>query len=101
MPISNVVELKQVVAQHESAALYDVVKAIHIKLNLADQNENDASKHRIEAGEMLVALRKRVEADDQEWWKFAKDNFDRTRKELEKLMTYVSANKIAKAAIEA
>ncbi|SIN88804.1 hypothetical protein SAMN05443247_00475 [Bradyrhizobium erythrophlei] len=100
MPISNVVELKQVVSRCETAPLRDVAKAIHIKLNLADQNDNEARNHRREAGEMLVTLRKRVEADGQDWWKFAKDYFDRTRKELEKLM-YVPASKVAKAAIEA
>jgi hypothetical protein len=101
MPISNVVELKRVVSQHQSAPLIDVAKAINIKLRLADQNENDARNHRIEAGEMLVSLQTRVETDGQDWWKFAKDHFDRTRKELEELMTYVSASAVAKAAIAA
>ncbi|UPK31756.1 hypothetical protein IVB18_25845 [Bradyrhizobium sp. 186] len=101
MAIPNVVALKQVVAQRETAPLKDVAKAINIKLRLADQNDNDARNHRIEAGEMLVTLRQRVEADGQDWWKFASDYFDRERKELEKLMTYVPAHKVAKAAIAA
>lgn len=98
MAIANVVALKKVVSQHESAPLNDVVKAINIKLNLADQKGNQARTHRVEAGEMLVSLRKRVEANGQDWWKFAKGHFDRERKELQKLMLRVLASKLAKAA---
>jgi hypothetical protein len=101
MAISNVVALKRVVADHENAPLREVVNAINIKLRLADQNDNDARNHRAEAGEMLTALRKRVEDDGNEWWQFAKGHFDRARKELEKLMNYVPAHKVAKAAIQA
>lgn len=101
MAIANVAALKKVVVQHESAALVDVVKAISIKLRLADQNDNDSANHRREAGEMLVTLRARVEADNQSWKQFVYDYFDRPRKELEKLMTYVPAHKVARAAIAA
>ncbi|UPJ25900.1 hypothetical protein [Bradyrhizobium sp. CW1] len=101
MAIANVSALKKVVSQHESAALVDVVKAISIKLRLADQNDNDSANHRREAGEMLVTLRARVEADNQSWKQFVYDYFDRPRKELEKLMTYVPAHKVARAAIAA
>jgi hypothetical protein len=103
MGIANVVALKKFVSQqqHQTAPLYEVAKAINIKLRLADEKEHEARNHRLEAGEMLVTLRKRVEANDQDWWKFAKDHFDRTRRELEKLMTYVPAGTIAKAAISA
>lgn len=101
MAIANLVALKKVVSQHESAPLNDVVKAINIKLNLADQNDNEARTHRVEAGEMLVALRNRVEAVGQDWWTFAKGHFGRERKELEKLMSYVPASAVVKAAIKA
>ncbi|WP_156928479.1 hypothetical protein [Bradyrhizobium sp. th.b2] len=81
--------------------MHDVAKAIGIKLRLADQNENDAANHRREAGEMLVTLRARVEADNQSWKQFVYDYFDRPCAELEKLMTHVPKSVVAKAAIEA
>ncbi|MGY4318996.1 hypothetical protein [Bradyrhizobium sp. JR3.5] len=101
MAIANLRELKRVVSSQETAPVHDVAKAIGIKLRLADQNENDAANHRREAGEMLVTLRKRVEADNQSWKQFVYDYFDRPRAELEKLMTHVSKSAVAKAAIEA
>jgi hypothetical protein len=101
MAISNVVALKQVVTEQETASLHDVAKAIGIKLRLADQNENDAANHRKEAGEMLVTLRKRVEADNKSWKQFVYDYFDRPRKEIEQLMRHVAANKAVKAAMDA
>ncbi|MCA6097637.1 hypothetical protein [Bradyrhizobium australafricanum] len=100
MAIASIIALKQVVSRHECAPLDDVVKAINIKLRLADQNQNEAKIHRAEAGDMLTALRLRVENDGREWWRFAKDHFDRTRKELEQLMRHVPKSAVAKAAIE-
>jgi hypothetical protein len=41
MAIANVVELKQVVSQRETAPIYDVAKTINIKLRLA----GDGTKH--------------------------------------------------------
>ncbi|MGY3278161.1 hypothetical protein [Bradyrhizobium sp. S3.7.6] len=101
MAISNVVELRKVVTDQETASLHDVAKAIGIKLRLADQNDNDAANHRREAGEMLVTLRARIEADNQSWKQFVYDYFDRPPAELEKLMRYVAACKSVQAAIEA
>jgi hypothetical protein len=101
MAIANVVELRKVVSEQETASLHDVAKAIGIKLRLADQNENDAANHRKEAGEMLVTLRKRVEADNQSWKQFVYDYFDRPRSEIEQLMKHVAANKVVKTAIDA
>src|SRR5712675_439930 len=101
MAITNVVELRKVVTEQETASLHDVAKAIGIKLRLADQNENDAVNHRKEAGEMLVTLRARVEADNQSWKQFVYDYFDRPAKEIEQLMRHVAASKAVKAAMDA
>lgn len=101
MGIANVVALKQVVKGHETAPVREVARAINIKLRLADQNENEALSHREEAGGMLVSLRARIEADGGDWWKFARDHFDRERRELERLMKYVPASEIAQAAVAA
>lgn len=68
------------------------MKAIHISLQLADRKECEVGKHRLEAGTMLVALRKRVEAEGRDWWQFANDHFDRSRKDIEKLMRIASAD---------
>src|SRR4051794_20502001 len=92
MAIPNKTALKKVVAQHRNEPIRDVVKAIFISLNLANQNKDAAPKHRREAGEMLISLRGRVEWDGQDWWKFAMDHFGRERKELEKLMMEARAS---------
>ncbi|GAB9242097.1 hypothetical protein [Bradyrhizobium diazoefficiens] len=86
MSISNVVALKEVVSQHETAPLDDVANAINIKLRLADRSDNTASNHRLAAGQMLVTLRKRVEGEGLNWWKWAAGRFDRSRKDIEKIM---------------
>src|SRR6266702_2695264 len=86
MSISNVVALKEVLSQHETAPLDDVANAINIKLRLADRSDNAASNHRLAAGKMLVTLRKRVEGKGLNWWEWAAGRFDRSRKDIEKIM---------------
>jgi hypothetical protein len=97
MGIANVTALKKFVVDHESAPLADVADAINIALRLADEKENGATNHRLQAGRMLASLRKRIEADGQNWWKFAKDHFDRSRKDIEKVMRLANADNPAEA----
>lgn len=106
MTIRNVVVLNRVVAVHKSAPLDDVVRAINIKLELAVTADNkakntedkikslraEAGNHRLEAGRMLVDLRRRVEAEGDDWWKWQKGKFARSRKDIEKLMRLAKAD---------
>jgi hypothetical protein len=92
MGISNVVALKEVVSRHETAPLDQVANAINIKLRLGDQKEHEVHNHRLEAGTMLVSLRERVEAEGLDWWSWAKGRFDRSRKDIEKVMRLASAD---------
>lgn len=92
MGFANVTALKKFVLDHESAPLADVATAINITLRLADEKEHAATNQRLQAGRMLGSLRKRVEADGQNWSKFAKDHFDRSRRDIEKVMRLANAD---------
>jgi len=61
----------------------DIVKAIDAKLRFCSHSEVVARDQRLDAARMYVALRKRIEADGTNWWKWHKDNFDRGRKDAE------------------
>ena len=92
MGIANVTALKKFVLDHENAPLGDVAHAINIALRLADEKENGATNHRLQAGRMLASLRKRVEVGGQNWWTFAKSHFDRSRRDIEKVMRLANAD---------
>lgn len=94
MSISNVVALNRVVETCATAGFDDVVQAINIKLGLSVRSDNDSIRRRekaeslrVEAGQMLVDLRRRVEAEfGNVWWKWQSGKFTRGRKDIEKVM---------------
>jgi hypothetical protein len=90
--ISNITALNKVVAAHQTAPLDDVVRAINIKLQLAVTADNTATHHRLDAGRMLVELRRRVEAECGDWWQWQQGKFARSRKDIEKLMRIANAD---------
>jgi hypothetical protein len=92
MGIANVTALKKIVAEHKTAPLDDVARAINIKMELAVEADNKAGSHRLDAGRMLVELRRRVEEAGDDWWKWQKGKFTRTRRDIEKLMKMASAD---------
>jgi hypothetical protein len=98
MGISNVVALNKVVASHKTAPLDDVVQAINIKLGLSVTADNKAASHRLAAGRMLLDLRRRVEAEGDDWWKWQQGKFTRSRKDIEKLMRMANADEPEAAA---
>jgi hypothetical protein len=59
---------------------------INNELKLADDGEGMVIWHRLNAGRMLVDLRRRVEPDGEDWWPFAAARFTRSRGEIEKLL---------------
>src|SRR4051812_4066256 len=95
----NKTALNKFIKSHEGAPLADLVKAVHIKLNLAMFADNSAHHHRLDAGRMLVELRTRVEAEGHDWWKWQDGKFGRSRKGMEKLMRMARADE-PEAAIE-
>lgn len=99
MSIANVVALKKIVAAHRTAPLDEVVQAVNITLELAVTADNKAGSHRLDAGRMLVDLRRRVEDDGDDWWKWQKGKFVRTRKDIEKLMRLAKSDE-PEAAVE-
>jgi hypothetical protein len=100
MGIANATALKKFIVHHEAAS-FEVANAINITLRLADQMERGAINRRLEAGRMLVSLRKRVEADGVDWWKWAKGRMDRSRKDIEKLIQIANADEPEVAAEDA
>lgn len=88
----NKTDLKKFVRSHDSASIGDLVEAINLKLNLSIFADNEGHHHRLEAGRMLLELRARVEAEGGDWWKWRNGKFDRSRKDMEKLMRMASAD---------
>jgi len=108
MGISNVTAaLKKTVAAHEIVPLDDVVQAINNSLQLAVVAANqagslhseamnaehkarklelDAIGHRLDAARLLSQLRRRVEAEGHDWWKWQEGKFDRSRRDIERLL---------------
>ena len=63
-----------------------MVKAIDAKLMFAKRSETNASQHRLDAAHMYFVLRKRIEGEGRNWWKWHKDQFARSRRDAEKLL---------------
>jgi hypothetical protein len=105
--IRNEADLKKVVAEQETAPLDMVVKIINITLGTADTYDDNASSYwknaqycRAAAAMMFFTLRRRVEAEGHDWWKWQEGKFDRSRKDIEKLLRIASADHPQAAAEE-
>ncbi len=86
-------------------SLEDTVRAIHAKFAEALSHDKKACNARIMAGQMLLALRKRIEEDEEagpgvEWWPWYATHFVRSRKDAEKVMRMASAEDPEAAAEE-
>lgn len=83
--MSNVVKLKQ-----SQLTIDDLIRAIHAKFGAAIDSENKGHRCRVQAGQMLIALRKRIEAgeegEDVQWWEWYESKFVRSRRDAEKVM---------------
>jgi hypothetical protein len=105
--IVNEANLKKLVAEQETAPLDMVVRAINITLGSAETCDDNAlscrekaQQCRAAAAMMFVTLRRRVEADGHDWWKWQEGKFDRSRKDIEKLLRIASAGDPQAAAAE-
>jgi hypothetical protein len=87
--------IKRMMANIEAADTKQIVNAIDTKLTLASFSEGAAHTHRLDAARMLLVLRKRIEAEGEDWWKWA-----RSRRDTERLLAMASADD-AEAAAEA
>src|SRR5215831_19403984 len=76
--------------------LDDAVRAIQAKLVAADEAEGKSTKNRIAAGQMLNALRKRIEDGEAgtgvKWWPWYRSKFGRSRKDAEKIMNMADSD---------
>jgi hypothetical protein len=84
-------QIKKLMANLDAANNDAIIKAITTKLILAQFSEGEAESHRLDAGRMLLVLRKRIEGDGGQWWKWYHDHFTRSRKDAEKVMRLASA----------
>jgi hypothetical protein len=98
--IRNEADLKRFIKHHEGAAPDQMVKAINISIQLAVGSDNAAFHHRLDAGRMLLELRAGIEAEGENWWKWQRGKFNRSRKDMEKLMRLARAEDPEAAAEE-
>jgi hypothetical protein len=78
-------------------SLDETVKAIQAKLVAADESQGKSTRYRVQAGNMLLALRKRIEEDkeagrDVKWWPWYRSKFGRSRRDAEKVMALADAH---------
>lgn len=88
----NEADLKRFVKHHANATPDQMVKAINISTRLASMTAATAEDHRLNAGRMLLELRAIIEAEGENWWTWQKGRFDRSRKDMEKLMRQAKAD---------
>ena len=80
--------------RHEET-LDDAVREINIAFGKSAEAEQKALSHRVRAGQLLNALRKRIEAGEAgevTWWKWYVGRFARSRKDAEKVMALAGAD---------
>lgn len=93
--IRNESDLKRFIKDHDGASSADLVKAINISLELESSSANAGQYHRLNAGRLLRECRRKVESDpeiNETWWQWQKGKFDRSRKDIEKMMRMASAD---------
>jgi hypothetical protein len=85
-----------VVSLQTPPSLDDTVRAIQAKWVASNEFSGKARKARIAAGQMLIALRKRIEAGEAgegvEWWPWYRSKLGRSRKDAEKIMALAGAD---------
>jgi hypothetical protein len=93
--------IKKMMADLDTADIDQIVKAIDAKMMFSISSDADANNHRLDAARMLLALRKRIEADGQNWWKWHKDHFARSKRDAQRLLAIAVADDPPAAAAEA
>jgi N-glycosylase/DNA lyase len=93
-----------VVPLQRQLTLDEVVRAIHKKFADAIDSEGRSIRCRIAAGQMLIALRERIESGEAgkgiEWWRWYESKFVRSRRDAEKVMALARAEDPEAAADE-
>lgn len=84
--IRNEAELRRFIKSHANAEPGQMVQAINISMMLSITSDNAAHHHRLDAGRMLLELRQTIESDGENWWQWQQGKFQRSRKDMEKLM---------------
>src|SRR5262245_12143020 len=84
--IRNKADLKTFIRRHDDATAGELVTAINIALNEEVSANNEGHYLRLSAGRMLLDLRKLVTAEGNDWWKWQRGKFDRSRRDIERLI---------------
>lgn len=90
--IRNEADLRKFVKHHANATSDQMVKAINISTRLASSCDANAGGHRLNAGRLMLELRASIETQGEDWWVWQKGRFDRSRKDMEKLMRQARAD---------
>lgn len=88
--IRSETELKKFVKNHRGASPDRMVQAINISIQLAITADNASYHHRLNAGRLLLDLRRDIEKAGENFWTWQAGKFDRSRKDMEKLMRFAS-----------
>jgi hypothetical protein len=86
------VQIDKMLGNLDRVETADLVKAIDAKLRFCSHSEDAARNHWLDAARMYVALRKRIEAEGTNWWKWHKDNFDRSKADASRLLAIGAAD---------
>ena len=82
----------------------DVVRQIKTHIYDANNAEVRCVKHRLQAGQLLLQLRERIESGEAgngiNWWEWCEQHVERSRKDCEKLMRIASADDPEAALVE-
>ena len=74
----------------------DVVRQIKTYLYYATTLEGRADKHRLQAGQLLLQLRQRIESgeegNDLDWWPWCEKHIERSRSDCKRLMEIAAAD---------
>jgi len=85
-----------VVQLRQQQTLDEAVREIHRQFAEEQSSKKKAYRHRLRAGEMLLALRKRIEAGEagvnMSWWDWYESKFVRSRRDAEKVMALAQAD---------
>lgn len=89
MSIAEVIELPRRQQKQEQPTLMEALREIHKKFAVFKDADNKGRRARIACGEMLIELRRRIEAGEAGeigWWVWYRQHCVRSRKDAEKVM---------------
>jgi hypothetical protein len=90
-------------SEHQET-IAQTVRRIEVSFDKIKQYSEKADQYRISAGKQLVELKVRIEAGEAgkgvKWWAWYAENFNRTRRDAQRVMALANADDPEKAAEE-